>query len=720
MPHSVFAAGAIASTTNLQSSANPAVFGHAVTLTASIAPAILSGTVATIPTGSVTFYDGVSVLGTSTLVIGQATLTTSLLPAGIRSLRAYYAGDLVYATSSSATLALRVGAIGQTGFQPATTFSGVSFPRFIAVGDFNGDGRADLVIDDFDKNQVSVLFGNGDGTFQTAVNYPTQQAPVGIAVGDFNGDGKMDFAVVNGATASSSISVFLNTGNGTFAPAVNYGVATNPHSIAVADFNSDGVADLVVDNFVNNTISVLLGNANGTFRPAVTYNVGTGPIFVAVGDFNGDGRADVAVANQTGGSVSVLLGNGDGTFQAAANYSAGANPSSLAVADFNGDGRADLAVGNGGSGNVSILISNANGTFQAPVNYSAAKGLQSVAAADVNGDGLPDLLVADSTAGTVNVLLAKADGTFQAPASYNAGNSPLFVAVGDFNGDGLADLVIPNFTTTNFTVLLGMASAGPHITPGGVAGAGLSSPVVRVLSPNGIASAFGDTFAAAGTLKIVGTSDFVNGRVPTVVNGDCVFVNNVAAPIFLVTATQINFQVPQIPSSGNVAVQVATACGTGNEIRSLGEPIAVAATAPEFFYFTHPAGGQNPIAAVNALNGNYIGTRGLIPGVNFFSALEGDIILLFFTGGGNTNPAFAPGELPAGIAGVTGSYGITIGGVALSSSDILYVGTTPGFPGLYQANIRIPAGIQPGVQPVRLTIGGVSSPAGYLAVGPLP
>ncbi|HEV8147920.1 MAG TPA: FG-GAP-like repeat-containing protein [Bryobacteraceae bacterium] len=713
-----------------RASPNPAILGHPVTLTADLGLSFVvtsPNDVRPLATGTVTFYDGASVLGRvavgpATLI--SATLTTSLLPAGTRRVHAYYSGDANY-SGSIAYYSLRVGSIGQTGFQAAATYGGVSFPRFIAVGDFNSDGRADLVIDDFDKNQVSVLIGNGDGTFQAPANYATQQAPGAIAVADFNGDGKTDFAVVNGGSGSNSISVFLNIGSGTFAAAVNYPVAANPHSIATADFNNDGIADLVVDNFSNNAVSVLLGNANGTFRTAVTYPVGIGPIFVAVGDFNGDGQADIAAANQTGSNVTVLFGNGDGTFRAGGNLPAGANPNSLAVADFNADGFSDLAVANGGSDNVSILISNGNGTFQAPVNYSAPRGLQSVAVGDFNGDGRVDLVTADASSGNVNVLLAKTDGTFQTPVSYSAGTSPLFTAVGDFNGDGLTDLAVPNFTTTNFTVLLGALSAGPHIIPGGAVGAGLSAGGVHTLSPNGIASVFGDSFAAAGTLKIVRAADFLNGRVPTLAGGVCVFVNNVAAPIFLVTPTQVNFQVPQIPSSGTAQVQVATACGTGNEIRTLSEPVAVAPTAPEFFYFTQAADGKNQIAAVNGVNGNYIGTRGLIAGLNFFPALEGDIILLFFTGGGTTNPAFAPGELPAGIANVTASYSIAIGGgtvpaVRLTTSDILYIGTTPGFPGLYQANIRIPAGVPAGVQRVVLTIDGVFSPFGYLAVGPLP
>ncbi|MGH8395367.1 MAG: FG-GAP repeat domain-containing protein, partial [Pseudomonas sp.] len=105
-------------------------------------------------------------------------------------------------------------------------------------------------------------------------------------------------------------------------------------------------------------VSVLLGNGDGTFQAARYFTGGSFPLSVAVGDFNGDGLADLAVANNGSGNVSVLLGNGDGTFQATRNFGAGSGPRSVAVGDFNGDGAQDLAVTNSGSNNVSVLINN--------------------------------------------------------------------------------------------------------------------------------------------------------------------------------------------------------------------------------------------------------------------------------------------------------------------------------------------------------------------------
>jgi hypothetical protein len=238
-----------------------------------------------------------------------------------------------------------------------------------------------------------------------------------------------------------------------FSPAVTYGVGASavagPQSVAVADFNGDGKADLAVANYYDNSVSLLLGNGDGTFRPAQTFFAGRAPLSVAVGDFNGDGRPDLVLVTPSG--VNVLLNNGDGTFRERS-YPAGSNPESVAVGDFNGDGRPDLAVANFISNNVSILIGNSDGTFQAPLNFAVGNRPQQILTADFNGDGRPDLAVAN--ANNISILLGNGDGTFQAPLNFAPGAQ--WMAAGDFNGDGRPDLaVLPSFFSSNVSILLG-------------------------------------------------------------------------------------------------------------------------------------------------------------------------------------------------------------------------------------------------------------------------
>lgn len=255
------------------------------------------------------------------------------------------------------------------------------------------------------------------------------------------------------------------------------------------------------------------------------------------------------------------------------------------------------------------------------------------------------------------------------------------------------------------------------INSGGVVGAGLSVPAVKALSSNGIASVFGSNFAVSGTARTVGAADLFNGQLPTKLAGACVLVGGTPAPIFYVQPNQINFQAPQLPASGTVQVQVATACGAAAELRSNAVTVSVQPATPEFFYFVQTASGNNPIAAQDALSGANIGLPGLLPGATFTPAKPNEILTLYATGLGATNPSFAAGQLPTQAAQVTGAVQVTLGSAVLPSANVQYVGVTPGDAGLYQINILIPAATPDGDLPVVISVGGVSSPSGgYISV----
>jgi len=320
----------------------------------------------------------------------------------------------------------------------STNYPVASESYSVAVGDFNGDGKLDLAVVDYDTGVVSVLLGNGDGTFQPQVEYATGTSPRGVAVGDFNGDGKLDLVVAN--SGDNDVSVLLGNGDGTFQPAVNYGTGSLPGSVAVADFNRDGKLDLVVANSGSNNVSVLLGKGDGTFAAAVNYPTAVQPSSVAVGDFNRDGKLDLVTANGSSANVSVLLGNGDGTFRPHVDYATGIDAAAATVADFNDDGKLDLAVSC--ASGVSILLGNGDGTFRAHVDYPTGSDAFSTAVGDFNGDGKLDLAVANYGSLNVSVLLGNGDGTFQPHVDYSTLGSATWVTVGDFNRDGRLDLAV--------------------------------------------------------------------------------------------------------------------------------------------------------------------------------------------------------------------------------------------------------------------------------------
>ncbi len=242
---------------------------------------------------------------------------------------------------------------------------------------------------------------------------------------------------------------------------------SEPHFVAVGDFNNDGNPDIVVANYDSNTVSILLGNGNGTFQTAQNFNCGSYPISVAVGDFNGDGNLDVAVANNAdnlpGGNLAIMFGNGNGTLQAPVDYSTQGSPFYVAVADLRGDGLLDVVLAAHG-GPVQVFLNSGNGTFESPGLYNAGGNPQSVAIADYNNDGVPDLAVANSKTNNISILLGNGDGTFGTAANYTVGTSPSVVAAGDFTANGNMDLAVTNNGSNNVSILLGNGN-GTFQTP---------------------------------------------------------------------------------------------------------------------------------------------------------------------------------------------------------------------------------------------------------------
>src|SRR5207245_256421 len=301
----------------------------------------------------------------------------------------------------------------QTVSFTASEITGSAGPGSVAVADFNGDGKQDLAVAELNPGSVSVLLGQGDGTFQAAPDVRVGVCALClfarfVAVDDFNGDGVPDLAVV----ANHFVLVFLGNRDGTF-PALPNGGAPRffeaPSSLAVGDFNGDGVPDLAVAESAQRLegVYVFFGNGDGKFTSGAKLLVGIRPPrSLAVGDFNGDGVADLAVTALGSLNVWVLLSNGDGTFEPERSFDVGCGPTAIAVGDLNGDAALDLAMASN-YGKCSVLLGQGDGSFRAAEHLDAGTAgvATAIAVDDFNRDRVPDLAVASWVSNSVSVLL---------------------------------------------------------------------------------------------------------------------------------------------------------------------------------------------------------------------------------------------------------------------------------------------------------------------------
>lgn len=341
------------------------------------------------------------------------------------------------------------GDANSTGSNPA--------PWAVSIADVNGDGKADLVVTNYNSSDITILLGKGDGT----VSVPTTGYATGggaqtrAVVADFNGDGYPDIVVTD---EEFSFAFLQAQGDGTFGAALNYyepigdqALGYNNYGMASADLNGDGVLDFVIGGCsTNGGVTVFLSRGDGSLQPGVIYggSAGLGPCleFVAVADFNKDGKLDIAATSSGSNNVVILTGKGDGTFTVGAPLTTGGSePYDLVAADFNSDGYPDLAVinFNAGSGsNIGVLLNDKSGNFQAAVSYplsnSAWKG---IAAGDL-GNGQIDLIIPYYGGSSVAMLLGNGDGTFQPETDIAVGaNDPQVVTLADLNSDGHVDII---------------------------------------------------------------------------------------------------------------------------------------------------------------------------------------------------------------------------------------------------------------------------------------
>jgi hypothetical protein len=362
--------------------------------------------------------------------------------------------DLVLALGESQVTTARNA--GEGAFVLPQVAAGLNIvPSDAVLADVDEDGFNDLL-----WNRLDVIWARGreGGTFEQPGAIRLSDSALAFTVADINQNGHLD--IVATTTRDTAI-VLLGRGDGTFVNSGTLAVGRSPRAVATGDLNHDGRVDLVVGNGgvyydpQSSSISVLIGNGDGTFAPERRYATSASPRELALGDFNEDGHADVAVTNYESGTVNLFAGVGDGSLTPVASIPTGPRPQGMTAADLDDDGHLDLAVAIAGPdanipaprGELVLLPGRGDGSFASPIRRVLGDRPADVVSVDFDFDGTPDLAVAyngDSSwqYGELVVLLNK--GAFDFTAERFGAGNPTSLATGDADGDSRPDLVLLN------------------------------------------------------------------------------------------------------------------------------------------------------------------------------------------------------------------------------------------------------------------------------------
>ena len=401
-------------------------------------------------------------------------------------------------------------------------------PFFVAIADADGDGRPDLITANSGSSTVSLLrnidsTGNSNGpddvftenNFQNVQHFATGGYPVYVAAGDLNGDGTAELATANAGNNTLSIlnivaphvpvvasfspasgpagTVVTITGKnfnatpssntvyfGAVKANITAGSATSLTVTAPAGATYMPVSVLnnpaALTGYAASPFSLSFSNPFGTgvsanfYRPRVDFITGAQPFAIAFGDLDGDGKPDMIVANANAGTVSVLRNISAtgtiaaGSFAARTDFATGANPRAVVVSDLDGDGKLDIAAACSASGMITILRNTSTpgsitaASFAARADFITGTYISSFAVGDLDSDGKPDIAFTNLYAGTVSVLRNTAgtgglNATSFAPkVNYVGGDYPRSIAITDVNGDGKAELAVVNEHSNNVSV----------------------------------------------------------------------------------------------------------------------------------------------------------------------------------------------------------------------------------------------------------------------------
>ncbi len=308
------------------------------------------------------------------------------------------------------------------------------------VGDYTGDGRADVAVRA--ERGIAVVRGSGNGDFDGARQHFAGQGPTTLMSARFDFGATPDFMylVIGGLAAMA------NEGAGELAAPITYAVAERQDDGLAVDLNNDGLEDAVVMDNTLRRLHVLLNGGGSLSEVATPISYEEYANDFASGDINGDGCSDVVVAGSS--KVMVFHGTCDGGFIDSPPL--GILGGALAVVDIVGDSALDLVIA---GIDLTIHIGAGDGSFTMGPSYVMRPGApREVRVADVTGDGVADLAVLKNGSGELFVGLG--GGGFESRGVFRGG---VAMDIGDVDGDGAQDILVATEDEIGMAVNYGVA-----------------------------------------------------------------------------------------------------------------------------------------------------------------------------------------------------------------------------------------------------------------------